>query len=87
MIATDSSSTYVLFLYEDINWGDSGTSIGFNAGDQMRGFNLTEASTTESILNLESTSNVRIPGAYYFRVDQSSVMLPVQGIQALILTF
>ena len=79
MIATNSTSTYVLFLYEDINWANSATSIGFNAGDEMRGFNLPEASATQYTLNLENTSNVGIPGAYYFRVDQRLVLMPGQG--------
>lgn len=78
MIATNGFMTYVLYLYEDINWGDGDTSIGFNAGDGTRAFNLPEAANTQSILNLESTSNVGIPGAYYFRVDQDSVILPTE---------
>jgi hypothetical protein len=59
--------TFVMFLYEDIQWGDSDTSIGFNAGDGERFFTLM----TAGVLDLESSSNVGIPGTFLFRVDQS----------------
>ena len=72
VLATDGSSTYVLFLYEDIQWGDTSTSIGFNAGDNLRFFNLDTSTITNGILNIESSSNVGVPGRYIFRVDQNS---------------
>jgi hypothetical protein len=56
-----------MFLYEDIQWGDSDTSIGFNAGDGERFFTLM----TAGVLDLESSSNVGIPGTFLFRVDQA----------------
>ena len=69
VIATDGSETYVLFLYRDVQWSRTVTSIGFNAGDGVRGFNLPRPSGDSNFLNIESTSNVGIPGSYYFRVD------------------
>ena len=57
-----------MFLYRDIQWGRSATTVGFNAGDG-RGYNLPEATTTDGVRNLEIASNVGIPGAFYFRVD------------------
>jgi hypothetical protein len=76
IIATDGIKTFVLFLYEDIQWGSSHNVIGFNAGDQERSYTLPESWTTNAILNLESTSNVGIPGAYIFRVDQTTITAP-----------
>ena len=72
VLATDGSSTYVLFLYEDIQWGDTSTSIGFNAGDNLRFFNLDTSTIPGGILNIENSSNVGVPGRYIFRVDQNS---------------
>lgn len=70
-----------MFCYEDIQWGDDETSVGFNAGDGVLGFNLLNPSTTDGILNLEQTSNVGPdnPGLYLFRVDQIEIIEPEQG--------
>ena len=71
-----------MFLYGDIQWGDSGTSVGFNAGDGFRSFNLFESfPTTNDILNIETSSNVgpEFPGAYFFRVDRNITLQPGEG--------
>ena len=73
-MATDEKSTYVLFLYGDIQWSDPVIGVGFNAGDMIRGFNLFDPGF--DTFNLLITSNVGIPGAYYFRVDQDDVSEP-----------
>ena len=78
VLTSDGNATYAMFLYRDIQWGDSDTSVGFNAGDGIRGFNLPESLTVEGILNLESATNVGIPGAFYFRVDQQIIMPPLR---------
>lgn len=75
VLATDGSKTFAAFLYEDIQWGSSSASIGFNAGDQVRAFGLAP----EEVLNLETSSNVDIPGVYTFRVDQDAIVLPSVG--------
>jgi hypothetical protein len=67
---------FVMFIYEDIQWGDSGTTIGFNAGDQVQSFTLPESMTTEGVLDLEITSNVGVPGLYVFRVDEATIDTP-----------
>ena len=79
VLTTDGNATYVMFLYRDIQWGSSTTTVGFNFGDGIHGYNLI---TPEGTLNLDTTSNLSpdIPGAYYFRVDQSTVMEPGTGI-------
>jgi hypothetical protein len=63
--------TFVMFLYEDIQWGDSVTSIGFNAGDGERFFTLPQSLTAAGVFGLESSSNVCLPGTFLFRVDQA----------------
>ena len=73
VIATDGSETYVVFLYQRISWSRL-TTVGFNAGSGFRGYNLFV--TFDEILNLPNLSNVGIPGAFYFRVDQNFIMLP-----------
>ena len=77
MIATDGNATYVLFLYEDIQWPETfgpTVIIGFSAGDAVRFFNLPEASSFTTIRTLPLTSNVEIPGTYIFRVDQEQII-------------
>ena len=63
--------TFVMFLYEEIQWGNPETNIGFNAGDQLQSITLDAPLTAEGIPNLVTTTNVGIPGVYIFRVDQS----------------
>ena len=70
ILATNGNQTFVMFLYEDIQWANFVTSIGFNAGDREESITLPESLTTEGVLNLENTTNVGIPGVYIFRVDQ-----------------
>ena len=71
VLATDGTMTFVMFLYEDIQWGSAQTTIGFNAGDRSQFITLPESLTAEGVLNLENTTNVGIPGVYIFRVDQN----------------
>ena len=87
VLATDGTRTFVLFLYEDIQWGsslDSSTAtaiVGFNAGDGgTRSFRLPDSLTDAGILNLESASNIGIPGTFIFRVDQDVVPHVPRGI-------
>ena len=71
VLATDGNRTFVMFLYEDMQWGSAQTRIGFNAGDTLQSITLTESLIIDDVLNLENTSNVGIPGVYIFRVDQA----------------
>ena len=72
VIASDGSRTYVLFIYDDIQWPSIGTLtiIGFNAGDGVRSYTLP----VQDVLNLENESNVGRPGTFIFRVDQEFVV-------------
>ena len=65
-----------MFLYHEIQWGEDTSTIGFNAGDGIRSFTLSDRNTANNDTNLDSSSNVGIPGAYFFRVDQDEVILP-----------
>ena len=72
-MATNGSKTFVMFLYQDIQW-TSDTAIGFNGGDEVYYFIVPESRTADGVLNLNNTSNVGIPGMYIYRVDQDSCM-------------
>ena len=39
----------------------------------MRSFMLSESTVSGGFLNLESSSNVEIPGVFAYRVDQSAI--------------
>ena len=74
MIANDENTTYVLFLYEDIQWSGGQTVVGFNTGDGTNSFTIPESMTSDGVLNLHQTSNVGLPGTYIYRVDQLEVV-------------
>jgi hypothetical protein len=89
VIATDGNKTFVLFLYQDIQWQHNGyTAIGFSAGDRMRFFNLPESIDFSKRLQLENLSNVDRRGTFIFRVDQDTIIEPpsehVQWVWALV---
>lgn len=83
MLATNGRSTYVMFIYKDIHWttgdasggrrGFGGTiaRAGLNAGDGRTSLTIT-GSGTNTVLNLENMTNVRIPGMYILNVNQRS---------------
>ena len=66
-----------MFHYQDIQQQDiEVATIGFRAEDGLQSFTLSDRLTATSALNLEGSSNVGIPGAYFYRVDQEQVILP-----------
>ena len=68
VLMTDGETSYVCFLYEDIQWGE-GAGIGFNTGDGTnRSFTVPGALTNET-LNMENQSNVGRPGVFIYQVD------------------
>lgn len=75
ILTSDGVSTYVLFLYKDIRFGNSFTSIGFNAGDGERGYNFP-TSLHGGLLNLANNSNAGLSGVYMFRVDLNAILEP-----------
>ena len=57
-----------MFVYADIEWTSSaGALAGINAGDGVNHVTIP-GSRTSSILNIEETSNVGVPGVWIFRV-------------------
>ena len=72
-MATDGQTSFVLFLYNEIQWGQA--SIGFNAGDGTRFFAFSGV-LTSATREIETQSNVGMPGIYVFQVDGSSILSP-----------
>ena len=87
-MATNGINSFVIFLYADgeIQWttGDASNGIGglggdpaqvgFNAGDGVR-FASVPGSQTADIINIDTTSNVGIPGVWIFRVDEEEIAI------------
>ena len=84
--ATDSHRSYVIFLYLDngIQWttgdasdGENGlggtpAQVGFNAGDNIT-YYAVPGSRTSSIVDIENTTNVGVPGMWVFQVNNAQV--------------
>ena len=81
VLATDGTASFVFFIYIDIQWvGLLGTQLGFNAGDGINSLTLPGAFNNSAVLDLELTSNVKIPGHYLFRVNSLQILQP-GGVQ------
>lgn len=52
--------------------GGQQATVGFNAGDMMN-FALVSGSNSADIINIDSTSNVGVPGKWVFQVNQENV--------------
>jgi len=79
-------------LYADgeIQWttGDASTGsgglggtpahVGFNAGDGVR-FALLPESNTPEIINIDTTSNVGVPGVWIFQVDGENITVDISS--------
>ncbi len=82
VLIADGNCSFVTYLYADglIQWttgdasGGSGglggtpAQAGFDAGDQSRSFSI-DGSLTADIINIDTTTNVGVPGQWTFRVD------------------
>ncbi|NXM97628.1 TECTA protein, partial [Sylvia borin] len=82
VLTTDSKMFYTIFNYWDIQWttgaasdGDAETGlggtpahVGFNSGDDTNFYNIP-GSQTDAIINITTTSNVKVPGRWVFQVD------------------
>ena len=73
MIATDGEKSFVFFIYTDVQWGEA--TIGFDAGDGRRGFNLL-GSPAEDVREVEESNNIGVAGVYAFRVDLPEIVGP-----------
>ena len=73
---TNGTHSFTMFLYADgeIQWTTGSASrgvaaqVGFNAGDGERFFSVP-GSQTPAIMNIDTTSNVGIPGVWIFQVN------------------
>ena len=86
MLATDGLQSFVMFLYADglIQWttgdasdgvnGTGGTpaQVGFNAGNGINYAAVPESRTVE-IIDIDTTSNIGIPGVWAFQVNEETI--------------
>ncbi|XP_030835520.1 sushi domain-containing protein 2-like [Strongylocentrotus purpuratus] len=86
VMVTDGRYSFAIFNYGDINWttgtasgGDSGTGlggtpaqVGFNAGDGVTSYSVP-GSQTAVVVDIETTSNIGVPGRWVFRTDNSNI--------------
>ncbi|XP_030834993.1 sushi, nidogen and EGF-like domain-containing protein 1 [Strongylocentrotus purpuratus] len=86
VMVTDGRFSFAIFNYGDINWttgtdngGDANTGlggtpaqVGFNAGDGVT-FYSVPGSQTAAIVDIETTSNIGVPGRWVFRTDNSNI--------------
>ena len=89
VLITDGNCSFVTYLYADelIQWttGDASGGVGgfggrhaqagFDAGDRMRHFTIP-GSGMPAIVDIELTSNIRVPGQWTFRVDLGMIVQP-----------
>ena len=75
VIAADNNknTTFVLFLYEDIQWSDSFSEAGFNPANMISG---GHHSLEDITVDLDTLSNIGQSGIFAFRVDQEKIQFP-----------
>ena len=78
MLASDGSMSFVLFLYENIQWTEWPVNIGFNAGDGTGAYNMPGA-LTAAVQDVDDGSNIGVKGVYIFCVDEPIVKHPYDG--------
>lgn len=86
VLAAGEVISYVFFIYDEIEWGRSGGSFFSNAGfrnaDGSQSF-MVPGALTQSVVNIDNTSNVGINGLYIYRVDfDYRIVGPDSGIIA-----
>ena len=81
ILAGGPSESYAIFLYGDLQWttgdksgGHSGLNgtealVGIYAGDNVNSI-IVPGSRTPNITNVVNTSNIGIPGAWMFKIDE-----------------
>ncbi|XP_033100056.1 protein mesh-like isoform X2 [Anneissia japonica] len=87
ILVTNGRHSFTFFHYGDINWttgtasggspitglGGTPAQVGFNAGDG-RNFYSVPGSRSESIVDIETTTNVGVIGRWVFRIDEENVV-------------
>ena len=69
-MASSQNESFVIFVYVDIRWTTRALA-GINAGDGINYITIP-GSLTPSILDIEETSNVGIPGRWIFKVGEGT---------------
>ncbi|XP_053072047.1 sushi, nidogen and EGF-like domain-containing protein 1 isoform X4 [Acinonyx jubatus] len=87
VLITDGKFSFTIFNYESITWttgthassggdttglGGIAAQAGFNAGDGRRYFSIP-GSRTADMVEVETTTNVGVPGRWAFRIDDAQV--------------
>ncbi|KAI4580414.1 hypothetical protein MJT46_001782 [Ovis ammon polii x Ovis aries] len=87
VLITDGTLSFTIFNYESITWttgthassggdasglGGIAAQAGFNAGDGRRYFSIP-GSRTADMAEVETTTNVGVPGRWAFRIDDAQV--------------
>ncbi|XP_070554202.1 uncharacterized protein [Ptychodera flava] len=88
VLVTNGRHSFAIFNYGDIVWttgasgdnpgdpytglGGTAAQVGFNAGDG-KVFYSVPGSQNSSIVDIEDTSNIMVPGRYAFRVDTADI--------------
>ncbi|XP_074172437.1 sushi, nidogen and EGF-like domain-containing protein 1 isoform X4 [Rhinolophus sinicus] len=87
VLVTDGKFSFTIFNYESIMWttgthassggdatglGGIAAQAGFNAGDGRRYFSIP-GSRTADMAEVETTTNVGVPGRWAFRIDDAQV--------------
>ena len=74
MLATSGTKSFVIFLYEDLQWGGGEAVAGINAGDGIN-FITIPGSLSQDILSITETSNVGNPGVWMFEVSTGTYIM------------
>ncbi|KAI0239247.1 hypothetical protein LSAT2_010015 [Lamellibrachia satsuma] len=86
VLITNGRHSFTMLNYGDISWttgkasqgdpttglGGTPAQVGFNAGDGLRYFSVP-GSRQAAIVDVETTTNVGLPGRWMFRIDDVSV--------------
>ena len=72
-MASSHNESFVIFEYADIRWTTRDLA-GVNAGDSVNHITIP-GSLTPSILDIEDTSNVDVPGRWIFKVGEGTYLL------------
>ncbi|XP_064386806.1 mucin-4-like [Halichondria panicea] len=76
VMASDGQRSFVIFVYDDIQWINGGSALaGINGGDGVRSVTVP-GSLSLSIMNIMTTSNVGRPGVWMYRVDTPDIINP-----------
>ena len=63
-------------MYGDIQWINNRALAGINAGDGMNHITIP-GSLTPSMIDIEETSNVDIPGVWIFKIEEGNTSMHI----------